>query len=84
MAKKSPNQETGLANRGRLKLLIDTKLILNDKVVTYNYAHLGPIWYHSEPSDIPILQTSFLVGTFFATSYSKIALVCNAFIIIYN
>ena len=28
--KKSPNQETGLANRGPLEALIDTKLILND------------------------------------------------------
>ena len=27
---KSPNQETGLANRGRLKVLKDTKLILNN------------------------------------------------------
>ena len=38
-------------------------------------AHLGPIWYHSEPSDIPYPQTSFLVVTFFNASYSKIALV---------
>ena len=29
------------------------------------YVHLGPIWYYSEPSDVPIAQTSFLVGTFF-------------------
>ena len=28
--KKSPNQETGLGNRGRLKVLNDTKLILNE------------------------------------------------------
>ena len=28
--KKSPNQETGLGNKGRLKVLNDTKLILND------------------------------------------------------
>ena len=27
---KSPNQETGLGNRGRLKVLNDTNLILND------------------------------------------------------
>ena len=27
---KSPNQETGLRNRGRLKVLNDTKLILSD------------------------------------------------------
>jgi hypothetical protein len=29
------------------------------------HAHLGPIWYHSEPSDVTILQTIFLVGTLF-------------------
>ena len=28
--KKSPNQETGLGNRGRLKVLNDTKLALNE------------------------------------------------------
>ena len=37
--------------------------------------HLGSIWYHSEPSNIPYPQISFLVGTFVATSYSKIALI---------
>ena len=40
--KKSPNQETGLGNRERLKVLNDTNLILNDKGVTH--AHLGTIW----------------------------------------
>ena len=34
------------------------------------FNHLGSIWYPSEP----LSQTSFLVGTFFATSYSKTAL----------
>ena len=29
-SKKSPGQETGLGNRGRLKVLNDTKFILND------------------------------------------------------
>ena len=38
------------------------------------HAYLGPIWYHSEPSDVPY-WTSFMVGTFFAVSYSKTALV---------
>ena len=28
--KKSPNQETGLVNRERLKVLNDTKLVLNE------------------------------------------------------
>ena len=35
-----------------------------------NHAHLGPIWYQTFPTP----QTSFLVGTFFAASYSKMAL----------
>ena len=56
--KKSPRQETGLRNRGRLKVLDDAKLILNDKVG------------HSSL----ISQASFLPWTFFAASYSKIAL----------
>ena len=38
------------------------------------HAHLGPIWYHSEPSDVPYSQNQFLDGDFFATSYSKAAL----------
>ena len=37
---KSLNQETGLGNRGHLKVLNNTKLVLND--------HLGLIWYYSE------------------------------------
>ena len=43
------------------------KLILNEGV---NHAHLGPFWYQTFPTP----QTSFLVGTFFAASYSKMAL----------
>ena len=35
----------------------------------------GSIWYHSEPLESPIPQTSFLPWTFFATSYSKTALI---------
>ena len=38
-------------------------------------AHLGPIWYHSEPSDVPHSPNQFLVhGLFFAVSYSNTAL----------
>ena len=49
---------------GPLGALNDTKLILNDfKGVTH--AHLGAICYHSESSDVPRSQTSFLVRTFF-------------------
>ena len=60
--KKSPGQETGLGNR---ELLNDTKLLLND---------LGPIFYNSEPSDVPYLPNHFLALEFFAASYSNIAL----------
>ena len=45
--KKSPNQETGLGNKGPLEALNDTKLILE------GHAHLGPIWHYSESSDVP-------------------------------
>ena len=43
------------------------------------HAHLGPIWYHSEPSDIPYFPNQFLVLDFFAVSYSKIALIVSLF-----
>ena len=35
------------------------------------HAYLGPIWYHSEPSEIPYSQNQFLG---WAVSYSKAAL----------
>ena len=39
------------------------------------HAHLGLIWYHSEPSDVPYSPNQFLaLDFFFATSYSKKAL----------
>ena len=64
MAKKSPNKETGFVNRGPLEALNDTKLVLNDKGVTH--ALLGrPIWYHSEPSDVPYSPNQFLGWDFF-------------------
>ena len=37
-------------------------------------AHLGPIWYHSELSDVPYSPNQFLGWDFFAISYSKTAL----------
>ena len=37
------------------------------------HAHLGSIWYHSEPSDIPYSPNQFLGWDFFAPSYSKTA-----------
>ena len=68
--KKSPNQETGVGNRGLLEALNDTKLILNDLrgslILTKD--QLGIIKMS------PIPQTSFLVETFFVVSYSKPAL----------
>ena len=67
--KKSPNQENGFENRGCLKVLNDTKLILNDSL-----NHLGSIWYHSEPSDLPYSPNQFLGWDFFSVSYSKTAL----------
>ena len=36
--------------------------------------HLGSIWYHSEPSDVPYYPNQFLAWTFFPASYSNIAL----------
>ena len=41
------------------------------KVVTH--AHLGPIWYHSEPSDVHYSPNQFLGWDFFAVTYSKTA-----------
>ena len=37
-------------------------------------APLGPIWYHSKPSDVPNSPNQFLGWGFFAASYSKTAL----------
>ena len=38
-------------------------------------AHLGPIWYHSEPSDVTYSPNQFLaLGLFFAVFYSNTAL----------
>ena len=40
--------------------------------------HVGSVWYHLESSDVRyILQTNFLVWTFFAASYCKRALTEN-------
>ena len=41
------------------------------------HAHLGPIWYHSEPSDVPYLFPKPVTGhePFLALCYSKPALV---------
>ena len=62
MAKKSPNQETGLGIRGPLEALnqIDPKNIMK-----VDHAHLGPIWYLSEPSNVPYSPNQFLGWEFF-------------------
>ena len=44
-------------------------------VVTH--AHLGPIWYHPEPSDVPYSPNQFLGWDFFVASYSNTALVID-------
>ena len=36
---------------------------------------LGPIWYYSEPSDVPYSPNQFLGWDFFAVSYTKAAVV---------
>ena len=36
--------------------------------------HLGLIWYHSEPLEVPYSPNQFLGWDFFAISYSKTAL----------
>ena len=38
------------------------------------HAHLGPIWYYSEASEVPYSPNQFLHWYFFAASYSKTAL----------
>ena len=48
------------------------------------YNHLGSIWYHSEPLESPIPQTSILTGIFFATSYSKSALTTHSILLNFN
>ena len=63
MAKKSPNQETGLGNRGRLKVLNGTKLVLIDHELPLD--NLESIWYHSEPLDVPYSPNQFLGWDFF-------------------
>ena len=42
--------------------------------------HLGPIWYHLEPSDVPYSSNQFLALDFFSASYSKIALKSTLYI----
>ena len=58
--KKSPGQETGLGNRGRLKVLNDTKLVsMSDLLIIFDQSG---IIHNNQTSPIP--QTSFLPWTF--------------------
>ena len=66
--------ELSCRKKQQKKVLTKKLLILGNRVLNKHMGHLGPIWYHSEPM-FTIHQTSFLVGTFFAASYNKMALV---------
>ena len=44
------------------------------------FAYLGPIWYPSEPTDVPCSPNQFLALDFFATSYCKTALVQSQYL----
>ena len=61
--RKSSNQETVLGNRGFLKVLNDTKLVLSEHEWPLN--HLGSIRYNLKPSDVPYFQNQFLGWDFF-------------------
>ena len=39
------------------------------------HAYLGPIWYHSEPSEVPYSPNQFLGWNFFGVFYSKTAII---------
>ena len=39
--------------------------------------HLGPFWYHSEPSYVPYSPNQFLGWDFFTASYDEMALSFN-------
>ena len=60
-SKKSPNQETGLGNR----VMSEGSDWYQNDPKQLNHAHLGPIWYHSEPSDVPYSPNQFLDWDFF-------------------
>ena len=41
------------------------------------HAHLGPIWYHSEPSDVPYSPNHFLGWDFFCCFLQQIGSKCS-------
>ena len=58
---KRPTWPTQFSNRGHRAMLLLIKGV--------THAHLGPIWYHSEPSDIPYSPNQFLALDFFFAAY---------------
>ena len=54
-------------------VLNDSKLILNDFVITQT--HLKPIWYSSEPSEAPYYKQGTGTAHFLQGQYSEVALV---------
>ena len=62
---KSPGQETDLGNRGRLKVLNDIKLVLNEYEWPLNH---NIIWYHSE---VPYSLNQFLAPDFYSAKNCK-------------
>ena len=59
---KSPNQETGLGNRGHLKVLNDIKLILNEHESPPHNFRINLVSFKASRGPL-FSQTSFLVGT---------------------
>ena len=57
------NQETGLGNRGYLKVLNDNKLVLNEH--EWPTSQIINDWYHSKHSYVPYSQKRFLGWDFF-------------------
>ena len=72
MAKKSPNQETDLGNRGHLKVLNDTKLFLNVHELPLLSLRINLVSFRTFRHPLFPKPVSWL-GLFFATSYSKTA-----------
>ena len=68
--KKSQGQETGLGNRGSMKVPNDTKLVLNEHYEN----HSEPLAFRGPLFTKPV---QYLDRDFFATSYRKTALDVN-------
>ena len=49
-----------------MKVLNDTKLTFK-MIKGVTHANLGPIWYHSEPSNVPYSPNQFLGWDFFCS-----------------